>query len=361
MKPPVEAIIVGQGLAGTALAWSLAQRGIRFVVIDNELPNTSSRIAAGLVTPVTGKRAVMSWAWKEAWGVAQQYYPEIESITKVPFWSVQPSLRLYETEIERTVIEARLPNYSSELITPYAPINDTLGMQPFDQTLGGFVMKTSARLDAATYLNASREAFQKQNAYQSMAVDTQNDIEVRGETIRIPKLDIEGRKIIFCQGHVEDQNPWFPNLPLGPAQGDILTLDIPGLQESRTIHRGIWITPVFNQVSNLTTSHFLVGSTYRWRPLDGLPSLAGRDEIISKLKRWLKIPFEVVDHRAAIRPASFDQRPLLGPSLLNPNVWVFNGLGAKGALLAPWCARQLVDILFDGMDIQKVLRWDRRR
>ncbi len=358
--PTLDAVIVGQGLAGTALAWTFTQRGIDFVMIDDGTPNTSSRIAAGLVTPITGKRAVMSWAWEEAWSVAQQFYSDIESKGDVSFWCVHPALRLYESEAERAAIESRLSNYDSGLVASFSPDKGASKSPSFNDDFGGFVMSQSARLDAPTYLNASRLDFQRRNACLSLSLDISSDIECEHTLIRIPKLDIETRRIIFCQGYVPESNPWFPNLPLVPAQGDILKLDIPSLRESRTIHRGIWITPSRQSTLNATSSQYWVGSTYRWRPLDGLPSSAGRDEILSKLQGWMKLPFEVVDHRSAIRPASFDQRPLFGPSSRDPRVWVFNGLGAKGALLAPWCAERLVACLFDEVAIPKNLRWDRR-
>ena len=46
--------IVGQGLAGTCLAWEFWQRGVEFSLVDRETGG-SSRVAAGLVNPVTGK------------------------------------------------------------------------------------------------------------------------------------------------------------------------------------------------------------------------------------------------------------------------------------------------------------------
>jgi glycine/D-amino acid oxidase-like deaminating enzyme len=128
----------------------------------------------------------------------------------------------------------------------------------------------------------------------------------------------------------------------------------------RTIHRGIWLTPLHNEPRIAQISRYLIGSTYRWHPLDGLPSDEARQEILSKFSRWFKLPFEVVNHRSAIRPTSFDQRPLLGASSIETRIWVLNGLGAKGSLLAPWCAEQLVNCMMDRTDISPSLSWNRR-
>jgi len=49
-------LILGQGLAGTAIAWRLWERGLPFLIVDRDEPVTSSKIAAGLLTPITGMR-----------------------------------------------------------------------------------------------------------------------------------------------------------------------------------------------------------------------------------------------------------------------------------------------------------------
>jgi glycine/D-amino acid oxidase-like deaminating enzyme len=353
----VQAIIVGQGFAGTALAWTLESRGIDFVVIDNETPQTSSRIASGLVTPITGKRLVKTWEWDEAWKRAQTFYREIEIRTETSFWSVQPSLRLLDSDEERSNAQTRATLYP-ELISPFLT-QPTLNAS-IDQSYGGFVMNEAARLDGPAYLEASRNAFHRQDAYVCASLDLKNDILVRSNTIEVPKLEIRASTFILCQGHSSIDNPWFPSLPLVPAQGDILTLRISDFFEMRTIHRNLWITPANHDGNDPVSPQYLVGSTYRWHVLDGLPSPDARQEILTKLSKWLDRPVEVINHRSAIRPTSFDQKPLIGRSLIAPEFWVFNGLGAKGTLMAPWCAQQLVAAMVDGVEVRSSLTWDRR-
>ncbi len=48
-------LIVGQGLAGSLLAWELMQRGAKVLIVDNGMPN-ASQVAAGLINPITGMR-----------------------------------------------------------------------------------------------------------------------------------------------------------------------------------------------------------------------------------------------------------------------------------------------------------------
>ena len=52
MSPaPFDTLILGQGLAGSALAWHLIEAGERVCVIDDGHCRSSTRVAAGLINP----------------------------------------------------------------------------------------------------------------------------------------------------------------------------------------------------------------------------------------------------------------------------------------------------------------------
>jgi glycine/D-amino acid oxidase-like deaminating enzyme len=59
----------------------------------------------------------------------------------------------------------------------------------------------------------------------------------------------------------------------------------------------------------------------------------------------LNMPFELIDHLAAIRPTVRDRKPYLGVHPLFNNVYIFNGLGAKGSSLGPYFASHFADWL----------------
>ncbi|MFG0333660.1 MAG: FAD-dependent oxidoreductase, partial [Maioricimonas sp. JB049] len=93
MQRVVDDIIAGQGLAGTTLAWTLRERGRRVVVIDPGEPITSSRIAAGLMTPVTGQRLVPTWRLGELLPVACDFYRQVEAATGAAFFEQRRMVR----------------------------------------------------------------------------------------------------------------------------------------------------------------------------------------------------------------------------------------------------------------------------
>ena len=77
----VDLIVLGAGLAGTAIAWQAHFRGWSVALIDRLDPQTSSLVAAGLVTPVTGSRGAASWRWDEFYPIAENFYLRIEQTT----------------------------------------------------------------------------------------------------------------------------------------------------------------------------------------------------------------------------------------------------------------------------------------
>ncbi len=92
---------------------------------------------------------------------------------------------------------------------------------------------------------------------------------------------------------------------------------------------------------NLGNELFRVGSTYEWQQLDNRPTSQGRDEITAKLREFLRLPFEVIEHQAAVRPIHRNQYPVFGLHPQHDQLGYFNGLGSKGTLHAPYFASQL--------------------
>ena len=70
----IDYLIVGGGIAGTVLALQLVQRGHRVHIYDKPQPMTASRVAAGIINPVTGQRFVKSWMYDDLIAAASKFY-----------------------------------------------------------------------------------------------------------------------------------------------------------------------------------------------------------------------------------------------------------------------------------------------
>src|ERR1041385_3675398 len=58
-------IIIGQGICGTFLSWNLLKAGKKILVIDESQKFSSTKVASGIINPVTGRRVVTTWMIEE--------------------------------------------------------------------------------------------------------------------------------------------------------------------------------------------------------------------------------------------------------------------------------------------------------
>jgi len=365
-------IIIGQGLAGTTLAWQLLERRRRVLVVDRAEAGTSSRLAAGLITPITGQRLTVSWRCRELLDHAVGFYREIETRTGAKLLHADGALRFWQNEREAQVFARRLeeePEFAA-LVEQLSEIPDGV-IAP----QGGFALPAAARLNVPLFLDVSRDELQRRDAYVEADVDLKRDLTVdalgQGDSspqlraclsqedaasdaaclsnnlparVSIPRLGVTARTVVFCQGIAASDNPWFRGVEFDATRGEILTLRIPHLHERRTLHRGVWLASLGNGLYRL-------GATSRWDDLDEGPTAAGRDWLCSRLRPWLAKEFEIVGHAVGVRPIVKGRHPLLGRHPTLPQLACFNGLGSKGSLQAPAMADQLAAHLIDELPL----------
>jgi len=319
VKPPTPPWqIVGQGLAGTCLAWHFLNRGAA-CTISSVGRDGSSRVAAGLVNPVTGKNFTPSWRIAEFLPEAQVFYQNIEVLLGVRFWHPLPVLRLARDLKEWRRIEERV-------LRPETAVWITDTVTPPDGWHAAVELRGGARLDTRAFLDASKSHFEKLGVYQ------QSSVAFRGHD-----------RTIFCEGAAG-----LMDHRLGPhrcAKGEILTISAPNWPQTHIrIGAGGWLVPIGGGC-------FKTGSTYEWDILDNQPTDAGRDRVI-EIARLLggNDAFTIIAHEAGVRPILRRSQPLIGR---HPDgAWVFNGLGSKGSLYAPGCARRLAVACLDGTPIE---------
>lgn len=309
-------LIAGQGLAGTCVAWHLHDRGTPFVVFTDG-QDGSSRVAAGLVNPVTGKNFEPSWRIADFLPEAVDFYQRLEQHLGVRFWHSVPMLRLARDAAEWRRIEGKLTRLD---IATW--IDGRTDAPPGWQA--AVALRGGGRLDVRAFLDASRDAFRAMGC-------------LREETLVADPRQI-GRTIA-CEGATGLLAGRYGHHRC--AKGEILTLQAPHWPRSHIrIGGGGWLVPIGGDA-------FMAGATYQWDDLDGKPTADGRAHV-EAIARILggDEGFSVTAHRAGIRPILRRSRPLIGR--LPEGGWAFNGLGSKGTLYAPGCARRLVTACLDG-------------
>ena len=153
-------------------------------------------------------------------------------------------------------------------------------------------------------------------------------------------------QLIFCEGYRAAQNPFWKHLPFLPSKGEVLTIRSQQLHLDHILNKTISILPIGEHL-------FKVGSTYSWDELNDTPTEKEKANLLQQLGKIIKVPYEVIGHRAAIRPTVKDRRPFIGFHPEQLQVGIFNGLGTKGVLLAPYFANHFADHLLEKTELMK--------
>lgn len=325
-----DVIIVGQGLAGTTLAWHLMDKGHQVIIVDAATNGMASHAAAGLITPVTGKKLKDEPDFGHLLAVARSHYQTIEHKTQASFFSSRPALRLLDSE---TAKKSWAKNNQT-----LAHVHNKATAFANAQSSTVICMPDAFRLDVGAYLAASRQYFANQHCLIE-ALIAPEDIENTAEMLRIPKLALSGKTLVFCRGWRDQNNSWFPQVQWRLAKGQIIEIKSDTLPTQHTLHAsGIWLTQHHDKT-------FLCGATYEWDHFDTGPDDAGATLLCEKLAGITDADFNVIGQRAGVRPILSGRQPVIGFSDKDARIALCNGLGSKGSLYAPLIAAQLSNAL----------------
>jgi glycine oxidase len=340
----VDYIIVGQGLAGSAVAVQLLRRGKNILVIDLPSKNNSSRIAAGLFNPVTGKKMVKTWLADKLFPCLHEFYKSVEQHTGTRFFYptglYRPFLSIEEqNEWMAKSAEPSLVRYiqSVQLSPFFTHVND-----PY----GGLLLKQCGYLDTTQYIHAVSSWIRKEGTL--LYEDFDFDRLRVGEGIEYG--EVRAGRIIFCQG--VHANPLFDWLPVRPLKGETITIGS-SFHEEVIINRGVYLVP------GRSPGEWRAGATYNFQ--DDRPGVTpgALQELREKLGELVNFPFEVRDQQWGLRPTTPDRRPLLGTHPEHESIAVFNGLGTKGVSLAPYFSEVLIHSIENRVPLNKEVNIER--
>jgi len=332
----VDYIIVGQGIAGTMLSHELVKKGKNVLVIDNNRPDSSSKVASGLINPVTGKRHVKSWLVDELLPVAINSYHAFEQEFDAQLLKETKIIDMFASRDEAGNFANRLKESEFLQIS-----NDPGPEHSFRFNYGLGNITPCYLVDLQLLLQTWRNHLIK---HQSLLEEEFQLPELIFEDETIAYKRIKAQKIIFCGGVADLANPYFSMLPFSKNKGEALIVSVPELTGDTVYKQGIKMAPWKNGL-------FWVGSSFDWKYDNTHPTSSFRNKIEEHLKYWLKLPFEVVGHIAAERPSTVDYKPFVGIHPKHPALGIFNGMGTKGCSQAPYFAKQFADHLVSNAPI----------
>ena len=202
----------------------------------------------------------------------------------------------------------------------------------------GKVLQTGY-VDTALLLQVYRNFLIEKGYFKNVSFDY-NAVESQKDSVNYQNLS--AKNIVFAEGFGMHSNPFFNYLPLDGTKGELFIVKAPALKLPVILNTNVFILPLGNDL-------YKIGATYNWEDKTDIPTEAGKQELVGKIKEILNCDFEIIEHFAGVRPTVKDRKPLLGTHPIHKNVHIFNGLGTRGVMLGPYMA----SVLFENIEYDK--------
>lgn len=335
-------LVVGQGLAGTVLGYTLQQKGKSVYFIDKGLNHSSSMVAAGIFNPVTGKRMVKTWKADTLFPFLFPFYKQFEQDYNIRILYDIPAYKPFNNTEEQNYWYSRSTGDAISAYIHIDPYDPAIG-NIIHNDLGGMEILYSGYVDVSAFINVYRDHLVKQNL---LSNDYFRYEQLYIEDDQVNYSGLTAGKVIFCEGYQAAWNPWFKQLPYVSVKGELCLIEMDVPRPSHIINKNVFLIP-------LDYKTFKAGATYDWEFLDAIPSNKGKALLERELNFMLKPAYTVIDQKAGVRPVFKDRRPCIGLHPEYPQLGIFNGMGSKGVSLAPYFADHFYTCLERNEDPEK--------
>jgi glycine oxidase len=333
----IEYIIVGQGLAGTILAYELSKHYKNILMVNEEKEFTSSKVAAGMFNPISGKRMVIGWKTSELLEDSQRTYTELEGLLNKTLFHKQNIYNVFGSVKEQNDLSMRMEDVAFAQYVNMEVKEEANVMQAFS----AFEIIGSGWVNLQNLLEGYAKILKEKNALLNEKFDYAG---LRCEKKKWHYKNFVSDKIVFCEGYKNIDNPYFNWLPFVLCKGDILIIKC-NLTDKKIVKKGIYLVSIGEGL-------FKVGATYEWNDLSEKPSEKGRQFLIEKLNELLDTEYEIVNHITGIRPTTKDRRAIVGEHPEHKGMYILNGLGTKGVMQAPYLAKELISSMENNKELE---------
>ena len=329
----VDFLIVGQGLAGSLLAKALLRRGRSVHVVDDRWKSSSSQVAAGLMTPLTGRRFTLTKDYPELFAAASAKLTELGVFRPIQVYRMFVDDEQRAKGLKRTECTSCQP-FIAQVTS--APGELDAGLT---DAFGGALMN-GAWVDLPKLMSEVRAELVAADALTEACFDPADAVvSAAGVTWR----DVRAGAIIYCDGYKSAQRGPFKYLPWQPAKGEALTLrsDVP--DKPFILNREGWALPLGQGV-------WRTGTNWQWDQLDEAPTEPQKEKLIRRFRSYFgqEVSVEVTAHIAGVRPCTSDNHPFMGTHPTEAHTHLFGGLGPRGTVWAPAMADEMAAYLCEG-------------
>jgi len=331
-------IIVGQGLAGTLVAYNLLMRNEAFIMIDEQPQFSASKVATGLFNPINGRRMVVSRNAVEFLKKAEETYLGIEKLIGEKIYFRQNIYQLFGSIKDQNDFSRRNETPDFRHFVNSSPPKE----QHLKNEYGAFETRQSGWVSISLMIELFAQKMLEQNRLMTETFEYDKLLQNADKTWQYKQIKAD--KVIFCEGYKGQRNPFFNRLPIRRSKGELLIIRCNNISKEKIIKKSIYLVHIGN-------GFYKAGSTYDWNAETESPEQPARQYLAEKLDALLDCEYEITDHLAGIRAVIPDLKVAVGEHPEQKWLYVFNGLGARGAMHAPYYAGALVQYLMDGMEL----------
>ena len=299
----------------------------------SEGKKSASFVSAGIINPAVLKRFTTFWLAQEQIDSLKKTLSEIEGYTHKNYLIEKPILRVFHDEKEKE-LWLKKSNEISFLSNDFIKINSI--KNPF----GCGKVNHSARLNVRDFFTDLMN-YLEQNSHLIKEKFDYNLVNTENSTYK----DIQFKNIIFAEGMAVKENPYFTEIPVEANKGHHLEVKLSEkIEDDFTIKKKHFIFP-------LNENTYYYGGTYDREQTHHKIDDSAVEKLTNALAEFYPNDFEVTQVKFGFRPTVKDRRPIVGNHPEFKNLYVFNGLGARGILNGNYFAINLYNHLENGEEI----------
>ena len=321
-------VVLGGGLAGTFLAARLLEYGQEVSLIDDRDPRSASRVSAGLYNVITGRYGAKTWMAEKLLGGLHTTLDQHPYALFKPYLHPQLIYRPFREYADYNKWMGRTadPNFS----TLFRLEQQALLKERLHNELGGISILPCGWLEVEPFILAMQQWLSTMGGLNLLPYRLDyTQIDIEHQKIYTDEGMLEFDDLIFAEGFWAFQNPWFKHVEIIPNKGNLIHIYAPELKLPFVLSKKVYCIPIEGD-------QYVVGATYKRDIIDPSPDEEGRKEICFHLEKAIKVPYQIIHHWAGIRPTTKDRKPIIGTHPTFPHLHIFNGMGTKGVLQAPY-------------------------
>lgn len=368
-----DAIVIGGGIVGAAVAYHLVQQNAKTLLIDRHDPGRATAAGAGILAPEASDKPSEEW-FNFAVKAGAYYTPLIEQLQREQDGETgyarcgRLTVAVSEDELERFTKAKRLiferqerrgvptaedlhpisPAEARELFPALAPVRKAIFFRNGARVDGRLLteaMRRAAAQQGLTIKKASVEQLVNRQAYLDGLIYHKRAVTgvvVDGETIEAGQVVIAGGA--WSQAFGEQLEI---EIPVEPQRGQLIHLHLPETDTGQWpvvgAFRGHYIVP-------WPDGRVVVGAT-RESDTGFKPhaTAAGIHEVLEEALRVAPglAEAKIEEIRVGLRPFTRDSLPILGPVPNVENIYLATGHGPTGLQLGPYSGKIVADLMTD--------------